>query len=137
MIIVDSSVWIDYLYDTVNCHTKWLDDAIGNEEIGLTSLIMCEVLQGIRDEAQFCTSRRALLRLPVFDNFSAELTITSAQNYRTLRREGVAVRKTIDCLIATFCIEHGHQLLHKDRDFDAFEDHLGLHVLHPPALALN
>jgi hypothetical protein len=66
-----------------------------------------------------------------------DLAMQSAENYRSLRRKGVTVRSTVDCLIATFCIEDGHQLLHRDRDFDLFEQHMRLHVLHPPDLPLN
>ena len=75
--------------------------------------------------------------LPVFASLSPELAIAAAQNYRTLQRLGITVRKTIDCIIATFCIEEGYQLLHNDSDFEPFEHHLGLRVLHPPAVSLN
>jgi hypothetical protein len=137
MVIVDTSVWIDYLSDIVNRQTVWLETAIGQDEIGLTSLILCEILQGVRTKAEFSEFRRDLLQFTVFDTGSAELAISSAQNYRTLRQKGFTVRKTIDCIIATFCMEHGHQLLHRDHDFEAFETHLGLRVLHPPAIPLN
>jgi hypothetical protein len=135
MVIVDTSVWVDYLYDIVNRQTAWLDDAISRQEIGLTSLVLCEVLQGVRSDSQFRGFRRDLLQFAIFDTGSTELAILSAQNYRTLRQKGFTIRKTIDCIIATFCIEYGHQLLHKDGVFDAFEAHLGLRVLHPPAIA--
>ena len=134
MVIVDSSVWIDALWGTSNPHTLWLYAALGQEEIGLTTLILAEVLQGVRTEAQFRESRSRLLELPVFETFSAELAIASAQNFRSLRAQGVTVRKTVDCMIATFCIECGHALLHRDRDYDAFENRLGLRVLHPSAI---
>ena len=137
MVIVDSSVWIDALWGVSNRHSVWLNAALGRERIGLTSLILCEVLQGIRTEAQFRKSRRKLLELPVFEGFTAELAIASARNFRTLRDRGITVRKSIDCIIATFCIVEGYQLLHRDRDYDAFEAHLALRVLHPPPLALN
>ncbi|HEX4322229.1 MAG TPA: PIN domain nuclease [Acidobacteriaceae bacterium] len=132
MVIVDSSVWIDALRGTVNRHAQWLRNAIGKEPIGLTSMILCEVLQGTRTEAQFQQSRRKLLELPVFETFAADVAVASAHNYRFLRASGITVRKPIDCMIATFCIQSGHRLLHRDRDFDAFELHLGLQVLHPP-----
>jgi hypothetical protein len=137
MVIVDSSVWIDYLNDKLNSHTTWLDNALGTQEVGLTSLILCEVLQGIRHERQFVETRKGLLTLPVFEGLKADLAIASAQNFRILLRRGVTVRKSIDCLIATFCIAAGHDLLHRDRDFDAFEKHLGLSVVDPLATTAN
>jgi predicted nucleic acid-binding protein len=137
MVIVDSSVWIDALRGISNRQSAWLNAALGKERIGLTSLILCEVLQGIRTESQFRKSRIRLLELPVFEVFTAQVAIASAQNFRTLRDRGITVRKSIDCIIATFCIEEGYQLLHRDRDFDPFETHLALRVLHPPAHAPN
>ena len=137
MVIVDSSVWIDALWGTVNPETVWLKDAIGKKEIALLSLILCEVLQGVRSEAQFRGFKQDMLLLPIFETFSTQIAVASAQNYRRLRSQGITVRKTVDCMIATFCIEHGHQLLHRDRDYDAFEVHLGLRVLHPPAIPLH
>jgi len=134
MVIVDSSVWIDALWGTVNRHTQWLAGAVGKEPVGLTSVILCEVLQGIRTDAQFRQSSRTLLELPIFEKFGAELAVAAAQNFRILRGRGITVRKPIDCMIATFCIESGYWLLHRDRDFDAFELHLGLQVLDPPQL---
>jgi len=137
MVIVDTSVWIDALRGTANRQTVWLKQAVKTQEIGLTSLVLCEVLQGIGSDSEFRGFKRDLLQFAIFDTGSAELAISSAQNYRTLRGKGFTVRKTIDCIIATFCMEYGHQLLHKDHDFDAFENHLGLRVLHPPAIPLN
>ena len=134
MVIVDSSVWIDALWGTVNRHSKWLNEALGNEPIGLTSVILCEVLQGTRTDANFQQSCRLLLALPVFETFATRLAVAAAKNFRFLRSRGITVRKPIDCMIATFCIESGHRLLHRDRDFDAFESHLGLQVFHPPEL---
>jgi predicted nucleic acid-binding protein len=131
MIIVDGSVWIDYLVGLGNRHTDWLDAAIGKQKIGLTNLNLCEVLQGVRSEARFRQLQRDLLEFPIFETSGAQLAINSAKNYRILRNKGLTVRKTIDCIIATFCLESGYQLLHNDRDFDAFEAHLGLRVFHP------
>jgi len=78
-----------------------------------------------------------LLKFPVYEASSTRIAVSAARNFQTLRGRGITVRKTIDCLVATFCIENNHQLLHRDRDFDAFEKHLGLRVLHPPALYAN
>ncbi len=137
MVIVDSSVWIDYLKDRVNSQTAWLESSIGQQEIGLTSLILCEVLQGIRYNRRFVETHEELMAFSVFEGVPANLAISAAQNFRRLQQLGITVRKTIDCLIATFCIEEGHQLLHHDGDFDPFEKHLGLHVIHPPEIGPN
>ena len=106
---------------------------MSTQEIGLTSLILCEILQGVPSNIEFRKFRRDLLQFTVIDTGSAELAIASAENYRMLRQKGFTVRKTIDCIIATFCIQEGHQLLHRDSDFEPFEQYLGLRVVHPPA----
>ncbi len=137
MVIIDTSVIIAYLGDRVNRHTEWLDQHRSLERIGITTLTQTEVLQGIRAEEQFSAAVAALNCFEIFETGSSALAIASAQNYRALRRAGITIRNTIDCLIATFCIENGHELLHNDRDFDAFEEHLGLRVLHPPDALLH
>jgi predicted nucleic acid-binding protein len=129
--IVDTTVWIDYLGGTVNPQTDWLNREFGRQPLGLTDLILCEVLQGIQDEPAFRRVRRELSRFDIFPTGGEELAVASAQNYRLLRVRGYTIRKTIDCLIASFCLLDGHSLLHRDRDFDAFEQHLGLQVVHP------
>ena len=131
MIIVDTTVWIDYFGGISNTNTDWLDQEMGRQRLGLTDLILCEILQGIRDERTFKQLRRELCELEVFSTGGVELAVASAQNYRRLRSRGYTVRKTIDCLIATFCLVEGHTLLHRDHDFDPFERELGLRVLHP------
>jgi len=130
MWIVDSSVWIDYFGGTDTAQTDLLDTALGKREIGLGDIILCEVLQGYRNERDFETAREALLRFPIFAIGGTEIAIKSAENFRVLRRQGITIRKTMDCLIATFVIERGFSLLHSDHVFDAFETHLGLDVLH-------
>ncbi len=137
MVIVDSSVWIDYLRDVMNPQTAWLENSVGQREIGLTSLILCEVLQGIRYDRHFRETLQQLLTFSVFDGVGANLAIAAAQNFRFLQRRSVTVRKTVDCIIASFCIQEGHELLHRDIDFEPFEKHLGLRVIHPPAIAAN
>ena len=134
MVIVDTSVWIDYLNDKANAQTLWLNFAIENKDIGLSSLILCEVLQGFHTSREADKTCNWLLSFHVFETGDTRLAIQSSENYRLLRQKGVTIRSSIDCLIATFCIDEGHQLLHKDSDFDGFENHLGLHVLHPPAI---
>jgi len=132
MVIVETTVWVDHFNDVANSQTEWLRDIGHSEiEIGLTDLILCEVLQGLRDDFRFAQVKRDLLRLPVLSTSGVELAVVAARNYIALRRRGITVRKTIDGLIATFCIEGGHDLLHNDRDYDGYERHLGLKVIHP------
>jgi len=131
VVIVDTTVWIDYLRGSANPETNWLDVRLGREPLGITDVILCEVLQGVRDDTTAVAVERQLLQLEVFESGGAELARAAAKNYRALRRQGRTVRKTIDCLIATFCLCGGHALLHRDRDFDAFEELLHLAVIHP------
>lgn len=131
MVIVDTTVWIDYLGGRSTPETAWLDRELGKQPLALTDIILCEVLQGIRGDADFETTRRHMAQFYVFETGGIRFAVAAAQNYRKLRRRGYAVRKTIDCLIATYCLEEGHALLHRDRDFDPFEKDLGLHVVHP------
>ncbi len=116
---------------TANGHTLWLDRALGRQPLGLTDLMYCEVLQGIRSDALFPQIRRDLEKLTIFETGGTQLALAAAQNYPLLRRRGITIRKTMDCLIATFCLEAGYELLHRDRDFDEFEAYLGLRVVHP------
>ena len=128
MWIVDSSVWIDYFGGKVTQQSELLHTALGSEAIAIGDIILCEVLQGYRRREDFGAARDALLRFPIYPIGGTEIAIKSAENYRALRRQGITICKTIDCLIATFVIEHGFTLLHSDRDFDPFEMHLGLRV---------
>jgi hypothetical protein len=131
MVIVDTTVWIDYLAGITNPQTSWLETEMDRQRVGLTDLILCEVLQGVRDEAVFSQFQQDLCVFQVFHTGGMELAVAAARNYRFLRGRGHTVRKTIDCLIATFCLCEGHALLHRDHDFDPFEKHLGLRVVHP------
>lgn len=130
MVIVDTTVWIDYLRTADNPETQWLDRELQRRRLGLTDLILCEVLQGVRDERTATRVRAHLLKFRIFQTGGSALAIAAAGNYRELRRSGFTVRKTIDCLIATFCLSGGHELLHRDHDFDCFEKALGLRVVH-------
>jgi predicted nucleic acid-binding protein len=130
MVIVDTTVWIDYLGGNANPETEWLDREMPLQRIGLTDMILCEVLQGIRDTGEFRRIREQFLTFDVFPTGGAEIAIAATTNYRTLRQHGYTVRKTIDCWIATFCLLTGNQPLHRDRDFDPFEKALGLRVVH-------
>jgi predicted nucleic acid-binding protein len=131
MVIVDTTVWIDYLRGADNPESLWLDRELPRQRLGLTDLILCEVLQGVRDTVLFTQVRDELLAFHVFETGGKDLAVASAVNYRVLREKGYTVRRTIDCLIATFCMESGHSLLHRDRDFEPFEKVLGLAVVHP------
>jgi predicted nucleic acid-binding protein len=137
MVIVDSSVWIDAINGIPSAEAVWLHEWLNRERIGLTSLILCEVLQGMRHEKRFRAVRDELQTLTVFTDHSANLAIKAAENYRFLRSRGITVRTTIDCLIATLCIEQGFQLLHRDSDFDPFVTHLGLSILDPAIGAIT
>ena len=130
MILVDFSVWIDYFNGATTPETDYLDQVLGNQLIVIGDLILAEVLQGFREDRDFDAARRALSVFEIVRMLDPRLAIQSARNYRTLRKRGITVRKTIDCLIATYCIETGTALLHTDRDFVSFEQHLGLSVIY-------
>jgi predicted nucleic acid-binding protein len=131
VVIVDSTVWVDYLRGTPNPETDWLDREVGREEIGLTDLILCEVLQGVPSQLAFSRVRTILGEFELFATGGEDLWVAAAENYRRLRQRGRTVRKTIDCLIATFCLTRGYSLLHRDNDFRHFEEFLSLTVVHP------
>jgi predicted nucleic acid-binding protein len=131
MVIVDTTVWIDYLRGLQNKETDYFDRELGRQRFGLTDLILCETLQGLGDENTFKRVLRELRKFEVFETGGQELAIEAARNFGKLRRRGRTVRKTIDSLIATFCLRLGHSLLHRDRDYDHFEEFLGLTVIHP------
>jgi len=130
-LLVDSSVWIDYFNGQATLQTDHLDAILGRQEIVVGDLILAEVLQGFRHQKDFEQAQSALLKFPVMSMVGQDFALQSANNYRALRAKGITIRKTIDCLIATFCIESGFQLLHTDRDFDPFEEHLNLQVARP------
>ena len=129
MILVDSSVWIDYFNGRETPQTDWLDSALGNDPVIMGDLILTEVLQGFQSDKDFITARDILLDIPFMSMGGQELAIESAMNYRLLRRKGVTVRKAIDVMIGTFCIHNQLTLLHDDRDFDPLVKHLGLEVI--------
>jgi predicted nucleic acid-binding protein len=129
LILVDSSVWIDYFRGAATPQAEKLDGLLGREPLAIGDLILTEVLQGFASERDFNRARKLLTSLTVAPLGGEEVAIQAARNCRTLRRRGVTVRKTIDTIIATRCIESGYELLHSDRDFDAFAEHLGLRVM--------
>jgi len=131
MLVVDSTVWVDYFNGVENPQTNHLHLILGQTPILVGDLILAEVLQGFRDDADFEKARHGLGKLMQVEMVDTALALQSARNYRLLRRKGVTVRKTIDSLIATYCLANEHQLLHTDSDFDGYEKHLGLQVVHP------
>jgi predicted nucleic acid-binding protein len=131
MLLVDSTVWVDYFNGIVNSQTDYLHQVVDKAPILVTDLILAEVLQGFRDDTDFEKARRIFAKYIQVEMVNPELALQSARNYRLLRRKGITVRKTIDSLIATYCIENEHDLLHNDSDFDGYEQHLELSVIHP------
>ena len=129
MILVDSSVWIDYFNGNKTLQTDWLDSSLGNTPIIMGDLILTEVLQGFQRDKDFKTTRDLLLRIPFMPMGGEDIALESAANYRLLRRKGITVRKTIDVMIGTFCIHYQLPLLHDDRDFDPMVKYLGLKVI--------
>jgi predicted nucleic acid-binding protein len=129
MVVVDSSALIEYLGGFSNPASDWLNRQRSFRNVLLPNLVLTEVLQGIRDERRFLEVESALSRFRFVEIDGWELSVLAARNFRNLRGLGITIRSTIDCLLATFCIENDHQLLHRDRDFDAFEQHLGLRVV--------
>ncbi|WP_165231841.1 type II toxin-antitoxin system VapC family toxin [Aquisphaera insulae] len=126
MILVDSSVWIDYLRGTSTLQVRKLDSLLAVAPLAIGDLILTEVLQGCTTGRGFNEARRTLSILPLISLGGADVAVAAARNFRTLRSLGVTVRKTIDTIIATRCILDDLELLHNDRDFDAFQKHLGL-----------
>ncbi|CAI8694375.1 MULTISPECIES: type II toxin-antitoxin system VapC family toxin [Burkholderia] len=127
MTLVDSSVWIDYFRGKVSPETDKLDGLLGNEALLSGDLIVAEVLQGFPAESEFNVARQLMTtRLNVVSLVGTDNAVQAARNYRDLRARGVTVRKTIDTLIATYCIENGVSLLYSGRDFDPFVRYLGL-----------
>lgn len=129
MILVDSSVWIDYFRGAITPQTEKLDGLLEHEPLAIGDLILAEVLQGFRAERDFNQAVKMLTSLIVVELGGQDIAIQAAKNFRILRSRGVTVRKTIDTTIATRCIESGYDLLHSDRDFDPFAKHLGLRVV--------
>jgi predicted nucleic acid-binding protein len=129
MILVDSSVWIDYFNGRDTIQTSKLDELLGVEFLGIGDLILTEVLQGFRADSDYRTAKRTLTSLTVFSMLGLEIAIKSADNFRALRKQGITIRKTVDVIIATFCIENEHSLLFGDKDFIPFIEHFGLNAV--------
>lgn len=128
MILVDSSVWIDYFRSADTPQVALLDSLLGRSPLAVGDLIAAEVLQGVRDEREFKWVKKTLDAFEHIDLAGYDLAVKASGNYRSLRAMGITIRKTIDTVIATRCIEDGLTLLHADRDFLPFSQHLGLKV---------
>ena len=126
MILVDSSVWIDFFNDTETAETQSLSGLLGLLPVAIGDLMLAEVLQGFRKDKDFRTALELFESVTVLELGGREIAIRSAKNFRKLKGRGFTVRKTIDCIIATHCIEHKLSLLQSDRDFEPFHEHLGL-----------
>jgi predicted nucleic acid-binding protein len=131
MLVVDTSVWVDYFNGVETPQTDFLHTILDKRPILVGDLILAEVLQGFRHDPDFEKVRRTFGKFNQVGMVNPVLAIQSARNYRFLRQQGITVCKTMDSLIATFCIEYDHELLHNDNDFEGYETHLGLRVVHP------
>jgi len=129
VVLVDTSVWVDYFNGVDSPRTDRLDRLLGSGRLLTGDLILAELLQGFTRDSEYRTARKLLLELPCADLVGRESALLAADYYRRLRKRGVTVRKTIDVLIGAYCIRHDHELLHADRDFDPMMQHLGLRVL--------
>lgn len=131
ILVVDSTVWIDYFNGVISDESDYLHESIGRETIIVGDLILAEVLQGFRRERDFNLARQVLLNFPVMTMIGQANAVQSAIHYRTLRANGITIRKTIDCLIATFCLVNEFSLLHTDRDFEQIAHVLPLKIVRP------
>lgn len=129
MILVDTSVWVDFFRNTPSPQAEWLDRHLGTEAILVGDLVLAEVLQGFKSDKGFDEARKLLGQMEQIEIAGTAIAIEAARHYRRLRSAGVTVRGTVDVLIATRCITDGLRLLHSDRDFDGFAKHLGLRAV--------
>ena len=128
MIVADTSVWIDYVKGIDVSHTNILDHELIYNRVVTGDIIIAEFLQGFKNDREYLIAKQIMDNLEYRDFLGKEIAIQVANNYRKLRKQGITVRKTIDVIIATFCIENGFPLIHNDRDFDPMEEILGLIV---------
>lgn len=128
MVLVDSSVWVDYFNGVACRETDLLEELLGGEVLLTGDIILAEVLRGFDAQRDYRRAKRLLGTLAYEDMLGREIAERSVAYYRSLRRRGITVRKTIDVLIASFCIARGHSLLHRDRDFEPFQEYFGLQV---------
>jgi predicted nucleic acid-binding protein len=130
VIVVDSSVWIDFLNGRKASHVERLQAALGVDEIIVGDLMLCEVLQGLGSERDAQQVESLLRRFELVPMAGDAIAVSAARNFRSLRRRGITIRKTIDLLIGTWCIENRRPLLHNDSDFKPMAQHLGLMETH-------
>jgi len=128
MIVADTSVWIDYVKGIDAPHTDMLDNELIRNRVVTGDIIITEFLQGFKNDREYLAAKHIMDSLEYKDFLGKEIAIQTANNYRKLRKQGITVKKTIDVIIATFCIENGFPLIHNDRDFDPMEEILGLIV---------
>lgn len=126
MIVVDSSVWIDYFSGVDSKQTNILDNTLGEKPVAIGDLILTEVLQGFRHDRDYKTARVLFDSVTIFEMLGTEMALKSADNFRALRKKGITIRKTADVIIASFCIDRQLPLLFSDKDFKPFAQHLGL-----------
>ncbi len=126
MIMVDSSVWIDYFNGVNNLEVQYLDSILGNQVVVIGDLILTEVLQGFRSNKDYKNAKLLFSSVPTYQLSNKKIALKSADNYRILRKQGITIRKTIDTIIATYCIESSTPLLFSDKDFNPFVKHLKL-----------
>ena len=126
MIAVDSSVWIAHFRDNLSRQVQALRSLFGQEPLLVGDIVLLEVLRGARDETHASRLAHNMRTFAVVSMLGDKLAVQVARNYRTLRAGGITIRKTPDLIIGTYCIEHGHSLLHDDRDFEPMHQHLGL-----------
>ena len=126
MIVVDSSVWIDYFIGVPNKQTNILHESLGHRPVAIGDLILTEVLQGFRQDKDYRAAKTLFEDVTLFDMLGKEMAIKSAENFRALRKKGITVRKTADIIIASFCIDQKLPLLFSDKNFRPFVKHLGL-----------
>ena len=131
MLVVDTSVWVDYFNGVENPQTDFLHALLDKTPILIGDIILADVLQGFRHDPDFEKVRRVLGKYTQVGMVSPALAVQRARNFRFLRQKGITIRKTIESLIAMYCIENDHKLLHNDSDFDGYEEHLGLRIVHP------
>lgn len=129
MIVVDTSVWIDFFNGKDTAEVIILDRALGTEAVAIGDLIALEILQGFKNDKDYTAVRGMLDALTIYDMLGENAAYACADNYRMLRKKGITVRKSADVIIATFCIENNFPLLFSDKDFIPFVEHLGLRVV--------
>lgn len=126
MIVVDTSVWIDYFNGKDTPEVQVLDNALGVEAVAIGDLIALEILQGFKQDKDYKLAKELISALTIYDMLGATAALKCAENYRSLRKKGITIRKTADVIIASFCIENDFALLYSDKDFQPFVKHIGL-----------